>query len=200
MNFFLRSLVPKLRRKKFINLRWFFSDFCDEESIKECATIDHIIDLLKKHAKICIFNIDALNASCKHFGNSKVTESLKQYRQQLDHFLSNTSVEEFKGALMKIDDSSKVETITIKLDESRTEDTLKTLRKLINDFFGIHQKAVFHYRTDEGCVCVTWVVTTMLVPILREKAEQPTNDTIQIHVHIVVGRFFQGMNSITLRL
>ena len=129
-----------------------------------------------------------------------MTESLKQYRQQLDHFLSNTSVEEFKGALMKIDDSSKVETITIKLDESRTEDTLKTLRKLINDFFGIHQKAVFHYRTDEGCVCVTWVVTTMLVPILREKAEQPTNDTIQIHVHIVVGRFFQGMNSITLRL
>ena len=34
----------------------------------------------------------------------------------------------------------------------------------------------------------------------RYISKQPTNDTIQIHVHIVVGRFFQGMNSITLRL
>ena len=102
-----------------------------------------------------------------------MTGSLQQYRQQLDDFLSNTSVKEFKGTLKtKIDDSSKVETVTIILNENRIENTLEALRKLIYHFFGIHYKVLIHCGTEEGCVRITWIVPMSLVPTLREKADQ----------------------------
>ena len=167
----LRS--TKLRKSKFLLLKRFLSDFCDEESIQQCDTIDHVINHLKRHLKIYIFNIDTLVASCEYFCSSEVKTSLEQYRLKLDNFLSNTSVKDFMGVLeKKIGDSSNVETVTIKLDKNRTENTLEALRKLIFHFFGIHYKVLIHCGTEEGCVCVTWIVPTSLVSILREKAEQ----------------------------
>ena len=158
-----------LRKTKFLVLRSFLSDFCDEESIQQCETIDCVINRLKRHLKIYFFNIDALVASCDHFCSSKVKTSLKQYRQELDSFLSSTSVREFKDTLeMKID-SSQLETVVVKLDKSTT---LKALEKLMYHFFGVHYKIFIHCGTGTGCVRVTWVVPTSLVPILREKAEQ----------------------------
>ena len=167
----LRTTV--LPDDKFFNLKCFLSDFCNVSAIRQCSTLHDVIDLLKEHLKIYLFNIDALNVSCKHFNSSDVISSVQQYRRKVSQFLSNTSIIELKGILRtKIVDSTEVETVTIKLDESRTEDTLEALRKLICHLFGNHHKALIHFRTDEGCVRVTWLVTTTLVPILREKAEQ----------------------------
>ena len=163
----------KLRKTKFLVLKRFLSDFCDEESIQQCPTIDRVINHLKRHLKIYIFNIDALDASCDHFYSSEVKKSLQQYKLELNSFLSSTSVKEFKGTLeMKIVDSSNVEIVTIKLDESRTENTLEVLRKLVFHFFGIHYKVLIHCGIKKGCVLITWIVPTSLIPILREKAEQ----------------------------
>ena len=165
--------TTKLPGDKFLCLKYFLSDFCDEESLQHCSTVCDIVNILKKHLKIYIFNIDTLNVSCKHFHSSDVTSSVQQYGQQLDDFLSNTSVKHFKNALeTQIDDSSKVESVTLKLNESRADDTLKALKRLVYHFVGNIQKTLIHYKTGTGCVCVTWVVPTSLVPILREKAEQ----------------------------
>ena len=79
----------KLRKTKFLILRSFLSDFCDEESIQQCETIDCVINRLKRHLKIYLFNIDALDASCDHFCSPEVKMSLKQYRLELDSFLKH---------------------------------------------------------------------------------------------------------------
>ena len=160
----------KLRKTKFLILRSFLSDFCDEESIQQCATIDCVINRLKRHLKIYLFNIDALDASCDHFCSREVKTSLNQYRLELDSFLSSTSVKEFKDTLkMKIVGSSQLETVVVKLDKSTT---LKALKKLMYHFFGNHYKACILCGSGTGCVRVTWVVPMSLVPILKEKAEQ----------------------------
>ena len=180
-NMLLVLRTTELPEEKFCRLKIFLSDVCNEKSIRQCSSLDDVIDLLKEHLKIYYFNIDTLNISCdyfcscdgRHICSCEVKASLEQYRQQLSDFLSNTSIIKFKGILKtKIVDSSKVETITVKLDESRTEDTLEALRKLIFHFFGIHYKAIILFRTDEGCVRITWIVPMSLVPIIREKAEQ----------------------------
>ena len=146
---------------------------CNEKSIRQCSTLDDVIDLLKEHLKIYIFNIDALKVSCKYFSSSEVDTSLQQYIKKLSHFFSNTSIIELMGILeTEIVDSSKVETVTLKLKENRINDTLEALRKLIYHCFGNHHKAFIHCGAGKGCVRVTWVVPTSLVPILREKAEQ----------------------------
>ena len=166
----LRTTV--LPEDKFRCLKTFLSDLCDEKSIRQCSTLDDVIDLLKEHLKIYFFNIDTLNISCDKFCSCEAKLSIEQYREQLNHFLSNTSVEKFKDVLKtKISDSSKVETVTIKLDETRTDYTLEALRRLVYHFFGIHYKVLIHYGTEEGCVLITWIVPVSLVSILREKAE-----------------------------
>ena len=163
----------KLSVDKFDDLKYFLSDFCNDTVIRQCSTLDDVIDLLKEHLKIYIFNIDALRVSCKHFSSSEVDTSLQQYIQKLNHFFSNTSIIELMGILeTEIVDSSEVETVTLKLKESRINDTLEALRKLIYHFFGNHHKVLIHCGAGKGCVRVTWVVPTSLVFILREKAEQ----------------------------
>ena len=167
----------KLRKAKFLDLTRFLSVFCDEESIQQCNTTDQVICSLQRNLKIYIFNIEALEASCDHFHSSTVKTMLGQYRKQLEDFLSNCSVKEFKGVLKtEIHDSSKVETVTVKLEESITKYTLEGLRKLIYHFFGVLCKVLIHCGTDEGCVRVTWIVPTSLVSILREKAEQLSSE------------------------
>ena len=167
----LRTTV--LPEDKFHCLKTFLSDLCDEKSIRQCSTLDDVIDLLKEHLKIYHFNIDILNISCDKFCSCEAKLSIEQYRKQLNHFFSNTSVKKFKDVLeTRISDNSKVETVTIKLDETRTDDTLKALKKLVHHFFGIHYKVLIHCGTKEGCVLITWIVPVSLVSILREKAEQ----------------------------
>ena len=166
-----------LPKKKFLNLKRFLSDFCDEESIQKCITIDCVINHLKEHLKIYIFNINVLDASWKLFCSSEVKTSVEQYQIELNSFISSTSVREFKGTLMtQIVDSSEVESVTMKLNEGVAEDTLKSLRKLVYHFVGNCQKALICYKIGSGCVCVTWVFPTSLVPILRERAEQLSPD------------------------
>ena len=172
-NMLLVLRTTKLPDDKFHRLKLFLSDFCEEMSIRECSTLDNVIDLLKKHLKIYYFNIDTLVISCDHFCSSKVKTSLEQYKKQLSHFLSTTPIKEFKKALkLEIVDRSKVDIITIKLDESRTEHTLAALKKLVHHFFGIHYKVLIHCGIDDGCVCITYIVPVSLVLILREKAQQ----------------------------
>ena len=163
----------ELCEENFLDLTRFLSVFCDEESIQQCNTTDQVICSLQRNLKIYIFNIEPLEASCDHFHSSAVKTMLDQYRDQLKHFLSNCSVKEFKGVLKtEIRASSKVETVTVKLEESIAEYTLGALRKLIFHFFGVLYKVLLHCGIDDGCVRVTWVVTASLIPILREKAEQ----------------------------
>ena len=185
--------TTELPDDKFHHLKLFLSDFCNDKSIRQCSTMDDVIDILIEHLKIYYFNIDTLKVSCDRFCSSEVKTSLEQYKEQLSHFLSTTPVTEFKGALeTKIIDHNKVETITIKLDESRTEDTLEALKRLVYHFFGIHHKVLILCGTDKGCVRVTYIVPVSLVPILREKAGQLSREYLasQGVLELVIGLRF----------
>ena len=160
--------TSSLPDNNFLVLKYFLTDFCDEESIQQCSTVSDVIKLLKKQLKIYPFNIDALNVSCKYFCSSEVTDSLQQYKQQLDEFLSSTSVKDLKDSLKtQLVDSSQVEFVTLKLDEIWIDHPLKTLNRLTYHLVGNCSKALALYHTCLGCVCVTWVIPTSMVPNLR---------------------------------
>ena len=167
-----------LSEDKFCNLKYFLSDFCDEESIQQCSTVCDVINLLKEHLKIHPFNIYTLNVSCKHFCSSKVKTSLQQYRQQLEKFFSNTSIKDIKESLKtQLLDNSEVESVTLKLDEHWMYNTLKALDHLVYHFVGNFRKALVLYETRQDlprCVCITWIVPTSMVRSLRAivKAKQ----------------------------
>ena len=172
-NMLLVLRTTEVPQNKFYRLKIFLSDFCDEKSIRHCSTVCDVIDVLKEHLKIYMFNIDTLNVSYDYFCSPDVTDSLQQYRQQLNEFLSKNSVNDVKGTLeTEIADSSKVESVTLKLDESRTENTLKELKRLVYHFLGNIHKALIPCEIRTGCVCVTWAIPISLVPILRKRVEQ----------------------------
>ena len=162
----LRS--TKLSTDQFQNLKSYFSDFCDEESIEQCSTVCDIINILKQNLSIYPFNIKTLNVCSKHFCSSEVETSLQQYRQQLDKFLSETTVKDFKESLeAQLLEHSQVENVTLKLHESWMNDSLKALKRLVYHFIGIYSNALVLYETRPGCVCVTWIVPISMVPNMR---------------------------------
>ena len=165
----LRSISQA--KDTFHKLKLYLSDYCDELSIRDCSTLSDVIDILIEKLKIYIFNIETLSAvtSCDYFAKcSEMKACVEKYKQHLDDFLSKTSVKEFMGALeTEITNHSVVEPVTLKLNETKIDDTLKTLKKLVYHFFGNCSKALAHSDTGEGCVRITWLIPTSLVPTLK---------------------------------
>ena len=183
--------TAKLSSGNFRRFTLFLSDFCDEKSLRQCVTLSAVIDVLIEQLKIYIFNIDSLDVmiSCKSF-NAKVKKSVQKYKQDLNMFLSNTSVKEFKNALQtQILDASTVESVVLKLNEIKGEDTLRNLKKLTYHFFGNSSKALVHCKVGPGCVCITWLVPMSLVPTLTVMAERHSRDylTKQGVLQLVIG-------------
>ena len=165
--------MTKLPEEKFTELTFFLSSYC-QASICHCSTLNKVIEFLQEKMKIWIFNIDTLIAIKKKFNSSKATSSIERYKQHLEKFRSSALVKEFQDALeVQINNTSHdFDSIVLKLDEVRTEDTLQNLRKLAYDIFGVHSKALIHIRTGIGCVCVTWLVPMSLVSTMRAIAVQ----------------------------
>ena len=166
--------ITKLPAKSFHNLKMFLSGYCNETLFRQCSNLCAVVDILVEKLKIYLFNIDTLNASCKYFNNT-IKHSVQEYKQHLNNFLSNTTVKEFMGTLQsKVVDCTGLESITLKLDESSADDTLKALNMFLYRFFGNCSRALNHYGTGPGCVCITWLVSSSLVSTLRAMAEQHT--------------------------
>ena len=167
----------RLSDKKFVRLKSFLSEYCDDESFEVCSSPKVIVQQLKNKLKIYIFDISTLTACCKHFG-SKAKQSIEQYEKCVNRFLSNTLVKEltecFWAKVLRLHDvrPQDVERIILKLDVNVSKDSLKNLKKLMYHLFGVTSKAAILHKVRPGCVRVTWCVPTSLVPTLREKAEQ----------------------------
>ena len=162
-------------KETFHSLKVYISDYCDEPSIRNCSTLSDVIDILIDKLLIYIFNIETLTAICDHIAVkcSKIKVCVEKYKYHLHDFLSKTSVKEFIGTLKtEITNHSVVESVTLKLDESKIDSTLKALKKLVYHFFGNCSKALAHSNTVEGCVCITWLVPTSLIPTLKAMAKE----------------------------
>ena len=192
------EMLSKLRKTSqakddtFNQLKFYLSDYCDERSIRNCSTLSDVIDILIDELKIYIFNIETLTASCNQFAVecSEMKVCVENYKFHLDDFLSNASVKEFMGALeTEITNHNIVEPVTLKLDESKIDNTLKTLKKLVYHFFGNCSKALAHSDTGEGCVCITWLVPTSLVPTLKTRAKKLSRENLasQGVLELVIG-------------
>ena len=165
--------TTKLREKKLNGIKLFLSDYCDAISIRDCSNLNEVVDFLIKESKIHIFNIETLNDNRERFNSKRVEQRIQQYKCHLDDFFSSTSLNEFKHAFeIKVKDYSNLESITLKLNKLRSNDTLKALKKLVYLLFGVSSKAMVYCDTRPGCICVTWVVPVSLVPTLRAKTRQ----------------------------
>ena len=181
-------------KNTFHKLKVYLSDYCEERSIRDCSTLSDVVDILIEKLKIYIFNIETLSAvaSCDYFAIecSEMKACVEKYKHHLDEFLSKESVKEFMGTLeTEITNHSIVEPVTLKLNETKIDDTLKTLRKLVYHFFGNCSKALAHSDTGEGCVCITWLVPTSLVPTLKTMAKKHSQEYLasQGVLELVIG-------------
>ena len=159
----------ELSDEKFVNLRSFLAEYCDEDSFENCPTLKLVVQELKNKSKICIFNIHTLIECCEFLSSQAVT-SVQKYEELLDTFLTSTFVEDFECSLHNI--RRDVEKITLKLDDNTSKDTLRNLKNLVAHFFGDTSNALILHKIHRGCVCVTWLVPMSLVPTLKAKAEQ----------------------------
>ena len=158
-------------------LRLFLSGYCDEISLESCSSPKELVTQLKAKSRIYIFNIDTLTACCKYFKNDEVSRSVQQYKECLNAFLSTTSVKEFQSSLQtEVTSHDDTEVITLKLNETASNDTLMNLKKLVYHFFGNISKALILYEIRKGCVCVSWIVPASLASIFRTKTRQLSSE------------------------
>ena len=179
----------KLSEAKFSDLKLYLSGYCSLESIEQCTSLRAVVDLLIKHLKVYMFNIYALKDSCRHF-NDTIKDTVQKYRKCLNKFLRNTSVKKFKSTIeTQVVDRIGMESITLKLDESRVDDTLKALNTLLYHFFGNCSRALSQCEIGSGCVCITWLVSVSLVSTLRAMLEQHTQESLasQGVLELVIG-------------
>ena len=164
----------ELSETSFSDLKLYLSGYCSLEPIEQCTSLRAVVDLLIKHLKLYMFNTHTLDICNKYF-NDAIKHSVQKYKKHLNEFLLNTTIKNFMGTLQtEVFDRTGMESITLKLDESRVDDTLKALNMFLYRFFGNCSKALNPYDTGPGCVCITWLVSTSLVPTLRATAEQHT--------------------------
>ena len=167
----------KLPKEDFDMLKQFLSRFCCETSIRTCSTMCDVVDILEEKLKIHMFNIDTLHACCKHFTITTENSCVERYKEQLKTFLSNTSVLGFKSSLLtEVADVSNVESVTLKLKDYVNNDTLNSLKHLAYYCFGNSYKALILCKIGPGCVCVTWLAPTSLVPTLRAIVKQHSQE------------------------
>ena len=178
----------KLKKKVFKRFKLFLSHVCDENSIQDCSAVSTVVELLVEKLIISLFNIDILCICCRRF--VLINGPVQSYKCQLKEFLSSTIVKNFKCSLKtELSRLNNVERVTLKLDESRTKNTLKNLKELLFHFFSNASKALVLCETRPGCVCVTWLVPISLVPTLRSMAEQLSHDYLasQGVLELVIG-------------
>ena len=182
--------TTKLSDENFYRLKLFLTEYCDVDAIEDCSSLSQVVKLLKERFILYIFNVDTLIVCCKHFDTFIVKESILKYKDMLDTFFSNTSVKAFKCSLLsQWTDLRGLESVILKLDDARSENTLKALKKLVHHFFGNFGKALIPCNFRPGCVCITWLVPTSLVPSLRIKAEQLSQEYLasQGVLELVIG-------------
>ena len=172
--------TTRLSRRNLSRLKLFLSNYCEEQSLKVCLSTEEIVEQLKVKLKIHIFNIDTLDACKKYFSTDGLSRSIQQYKEHLNTFLSTNSVKEFRSALQtdpitaRLDDAEP--RLTLKLDETTSDDTLMNLRKLVYHLFGPTSKALVIIDIHTGCICVSWIVPVSLVSTLRAKAQQLSSE------------------------
>ena len=176
-----------LCEEKFHKLKLFLSGICDDVNLQACSSFNGVVQLLKENSRIYIFNIDILQFCYTRQellieGNARLV--VEQYHQQLENFLSSTSVLELEDCVHSIRHPENLERIVLKLNRTTAKDTLRYLKKLVYLFFGDTSKTLILHKIRRGCVCVTWFVPTSLVPTLKEKAEMSLEYLASEHVHI----------------
>ena len=68
---------------------------------------------------------------------------MKKYKEHLNEFLLSTAVKEFVATLKtEVFDYTDIESITLRLDENRAEDTLKALNMFVYHIFGHSSKSM----------------------------------------------------------
>ena len=168
--------TTKLSEEKFYRLKLYLTEYCDVDAIEDCSSLTEVVRLLKEKFLLYIFNVDTLVDCCKHFDTSTVKKSILKYKDMLDTFLSNTSVKAFKCSLLsQKDDLHGLEFVILKLDDDDTSENIMLkvyLKKLAYHFFGNISKALIPCDVRHGCVCITWLAPTSLVPTLQIKAEK----------------------------
>ena len=88
---------------------------------------------------------------------------LDQYEQQLQHFMTGTTVSQFKKLFPASATPYKLSagkvSIKLKLQNKWDSDTLDDLTELVN-LFGVAGDNLHLSKVQEGCIAVTWLCST----------------------------------------
>ena len=190
----------ELPEENFNDLKLFLSGYFDDRSFKDCKSLECIIELLNIESKIYIFNIDPLIACCNRkmcqpIFENEICVTLREYKSILDMFLASKPLKDFQCSMqdeVKKHHRNDLVEVTLKLNEDICTSNVtldKILKTIPYKVFGISSKAFVFHEVHAGCVCVTWLVPTSLVPTLREKAEQSLQDYLTSNgvLELVIG-------------
>ena len=168
----------ELSHEKLTNLKRFLSVFCDDMSYKRCDSLECVVEQLQITSKISLFNIEPLTACCRckrpPLFVTEVRRAILNYKMQFKKFWSGISLKNFRCSLKeRIHGFKDMAEVTLKLNDTAVSYTsADIIEKLPYDTFGVSSKALILCEVHQGCVCITWCVSSSLVPTLREKAEQ----------------------------
>ena len=123
----------------------------------------------KVHHKLCTQLFGTyLSFSPPH--SAATRELIDQYEQQRQHFMTGTTVSQFKelfpASAMPYKLSARKVPVKLKLQSEWDSETLDDLTKLVN-LFGVAGDNLHLSKVQEGCIAVTWLCSTADVKDLK---------------------------------
>ena len=105
-----------------------------------------------------------------HTCSATTRKLVDQYEQQRQHFMTGTTVSQFKklfpASATPYKLSAEKVPVTLKLQNEWDSDTLDDLTKLVN-LFGVAGDNLHLSKVQEGCIAVTWLCSTADVKDLK---------------------------------
>ena len=163
-------------QQQLCRLRDFLEDFLDDEEFCHCDSIERVFRLLKKDACVDVFNIHVLYCVAKSCKSDYVHDLLDQYQKKLDEFLRSTSLKEFEEVVRSRQHTTTTPSgqITLTLAGRWPDRTLKDLKGLVYDIFGVNAKMLVLISMRPGSIVVQWSASLSVLPRLKAKAEEAT--------------------------
>lgn len=165
-------------------LRSYLERFLDCEEFSHCDSMRSVFCVLKKVGRYDVFNISLLRHMAARFKSDHVHKLLDEYEQRFDEFCSSTTLKEFEQAVAGSQQATRTHhgTITLILAGRWSDRTLKDLKGLVHDIFGVSADTLVDIRMRPGSIVVQWNAPLSVLPELKTMASKATKLLVESDV------------------
>ena len=166
------------------NLKEYLEIYFDCEEFSHCDSMEEMFRLLKEEGRYDVFNTTFLDCMAERFKSKHIRLLLVQYQKKLEQFQEKTSLKEFEQAVRDSQQATHGLPIKIRLILAGRwpERTLKDLKGLVYDIFGVSAKTFVDILMRPGSIIVQWSAPLSVLPELLAKAKQATKLLIESDV------------------